>query len=446
MEDTPEPSRAIFDLIISNFADDPWVISVYLLAFVVLVFLSGLISGSEVAFFSLSGDQLFDLQKSKKKIDHLVLELLGKPKQLLASILIANNLVNVAIVTISTMLTWKVTGSNSDANPLIIVSSLVVTFLIVFFGEVIPKIYANKENLSFAYRTAHTLQLINKVFYPLGMMLLGISNLIEKRIEAKGYDVSVDDLNEALEMTTEESTEEEKDILKGVVKFGTINVKQIMRSRLDITAVDVSIDFHQLMDKINKCGFSRIPVYKESIDHIVGVLYIKDILPYIDRLETYPWQKLVREPYFIPENKKIDDLLRRFQSMRVHMAIVVDEYAGTAGLITLEDVIEEIVGDIHDEFDQTDVEFKKINDTTYIFEGKTSLNDLTKIIDVDINTFDEIKGESESLAGLLLEINSEMPNAGDQIAFENFSFVVESASNKRIKRVKIQINENEVSS
>ena len=446
MEDTPEPSRAIFDLIVSNFADDPWVISVYLLAFVVLVFLSGLISGSEVAFFSLSGDQLFDLQKSKKKIDHLVLELLGKPKQLLASILIANNLVNVAIVTISTMLTWKVTGSNSDANPLIIVSSLVVTFLIVFFGEVIPKIYANKENLSFAYRTAHTLQLINKVFYPLGLMLLGISNLIEKRIEAKGYDVSVDDLNEALEMTTEESTEEEKDILKGVVKFGTIHVKQIMRSRLDITAVDESIDFHQLMDKINKCGFSRIPVYKDSIDHIIGVLYIKDILPYIDRLETYPWQKLVREPYFIPENKKIDDLLRRFQSMRVHMAIVVDEYAGTAGLITLEDVIEEIVGDIHDEFDQTDVEFKKINDTTYIFEGKTSLNDLTKIIDVDINTFDEIKGESESLAGLLLEINSEMPNAGDQIAFENFSFVVESASNKRIKRVKIQINENEVSS
>lgn len=446
MEDTPEPSRAIFDLIVSNFADDPWVISVYLLAFVVLVFLSGLISGSEVAFFSLSGDQLFDLQKSKKKIDHLVLELLGKPKQLLASILIANNLVNVAIVTISTMLTWKVTGSNSDANPLIIISSLVVTFLIVFFGEVIPKIYANKENLSFAYRTAHTLQLINKVFYPLGLMLLGISNLIEKRIEAKGYDVSVDDLNEALEMTTEESTEEEKDILKGVVKFGTIHVKQIMRSRLDITAVDESIDFHQLMDKINKCGFSRIPVYKDSIDHIVGVLYIKDILPYIDRLETYPWQKLVREPYFIPENKKIDDLLRRFQSMRVHMAIVVDEYAGTAGLITLEDVIEEIVGDIHDEFDQTDVEFKKINDTTYIFEGKTSLNDLTKIIDVDINTFDEIKGESESLAGLLLEINSEMPNAGDQIAFENFSFVVESASNKRIKRVKIQINENEVSS
>ena len=222
MEDTPEPSRAIFDLIISNFADDPWVISVYLVAFVVLVFLSGLISGSEVAFFSLSGDQLFDLQKSKKKIDHLVLELLGKPKQLLASILIANNLVNVAIVTISTMLTWKVTGSNSDANPLIIVSSLVVTFLIVFFGEVIPKIYANKENLSFAYRTAHTLQLINKVFYPLGLMLLGISNLIEKRIEAKGYDVSVDDLNQALEMTTEDSTEEEKDILKGVVKFVTI--------------------------------------------------------------------------------------------------------------------------------------------------------------------------------------------------------------------------------
>lgn len=446
MEDTSEPSRAILDTILLNFADDPFTISFYLLALIVLVFLSGIISGSEVAFFSLSADQLFELQKTKKRSDNIVLDLLAAPKRLLASILIANNLVNVAIVTISTMLTWKITGTKSDSNPLIVVSSLIVTFLIVFFGEVIPKIYANKENVSFSRRTAFLLQFINKAFYPMGWVLMGMSSIIEKRIEAKGYNVSVDDLSEALEMTTDESTEEEKDILKGVVKFGTIHAKQIMRSRLDITAVDESIDFHQLMDRINKCGFSRIPVYKDSIDHIVGILYIKDILPYIDRLETYPWQKLLREPYFIPENKKIDDLLRNFQSMRVHMAIVVDEYAGTAGLITLEDVIEEIVGDIHDEFDQTDVEFKKVDSNTYIFEGKTSLNDLAKIIDVDINTFDEIKGESESLAGLLLEINSEMPNAGDQIEFENFSFVVESASNKRIKRVKIKINEKEVSS
>ncbi|MDB4835135.1 gliding motility-associated protein GldE, partial [Cyclobacteriaceae bacterium] len=290
--------------------------------------------------------------------------------------------------------------------------------------------------------TAFMLAFFNQLFFPFAFLLLKMSSVIEKRIAQKGYDVSVDDLHEALEMTTEESTEEEKDILKGVVKFGTIHVKQIMRSRMDVTAIDIDTDFHQLMDKINKCGFSRIPVYKESIDHIAGILYIKDILPFIDNKETYNWQQLLREPYFIPENKKIDDLLRNFQSKRVHMAIVVDEYAGTSGLITLEDVIEEIVGDINDEFDHEAIDFKKVDSSTYVFEGKTSLNDLTKIINAEDDIFDEVKGESESLAGLILELNAEMPHAGDRITHDNFTFVIESVSNKRIKRVKININEN----
>ncbi len=425
--------------ILNVLEDAPLEIGGYLFVLIILVFLSGLVSGSEVAFFSLDGDDIFTLQKSKKRRDKLVVQLLTEPKRLLASILIGNNLINVAVVTISTLLTWKVTGTKDDSSNALVYSSVLITVVIVFFGEVIPKIYANNMNVSFAKRTSLLVMGFNKVFWPLAVVLLKMSSVIEKRIEQKGYDVSVDDLSEALEMTTDNSTDEEKDILKGVVKFGTIHVKQIMRSRLDITAIDYRDDFYQLMDKVNKSGFSRIPVFKGTIDNIVGVLYIKDILPYIERTETYRWQNLLRETYFIPENKKIDDLLRSFQSKRVHMAIVVDEYAGTAGLVTLEDVIEEIVGEINDEFDHDEIDFEKIDDQTFIFEAKTSLNDLTKILDISDDTFDEVKGESESIAGLLLELQEGIPDAGELIKFEQFLFTVESVTKKRIKRVKIHL-------
>lgn len=423
--------------ILHSFEYAPFEIGSYLLVLTVLIFFSGLVSGSEVAFFSLDGDDIFNLQKSKKRRSKLVVQLLTEPKRLLASILIANNLINVAIVTISTLLTWELTG-NVEISFL---SSAIVTVIIVFFGEVLPKIYANSMNVSFARRTAIINLGFNKIFWPFAAVLLKISSIIEHRIEQKGYDVSVDDLSEVLAMTTEESSEEEKDILKGVVKFGTIHVKQIMRSRLDITAIDYQDDFHHLMDKINKCGYSRIPVFKGSIDNIVGVLYIKDILPYIEKAETYRWQNLLRSTYFIPENKKIDDLLRSFQSKRVHMAIVTDEYAGTSGLITLEDVIEEIVGEINDEFDHDEIDYNKIDEQTFSFEAKTSLNDLTKILDINDNTFDEVKGESESIAGLLLELQSGIPNAGEIIDYEQFTFTIESVNKKRIKRVKIYIKQ-----
>lgn len=437
MEQSDDPGPKTLLSILQSLEDAPLEIGGYLFVLISLIFLSGIVSGSEVAFFSITGDDIFSLQKSKKRRDKLVAQLLSEPKRLLASILIANNLINVAIVTISAVLTWKLTGTIEVS----LVSSGIVTTVLVIFGEVIPKVYANNMNISFARRTSIIVMGFNKIFWPFAVVLLKISSIIEHRIEQKGYDVSVDDLSEALEMTTEESTDEEIGILKGVVKFGTIHVKQIMRSRLDITAIDYKDNFHQLMAKINTCGFSRIPVFKESIDNIIGIIYIKDILPYIDSTATYQWQNLLRDTYFIPENKKIDDLFRNFQSKRVHIAIVVDEYAGTAGLITLEDVIEEIVGEINDEFDHNQIDYQQLDKQTYIFEAKTSLNDLAKIVDIPNDSFDEVKGESESIAGLLLELQSSLPNTGEIIKYDRFIFTVESATAKRITRVKIHVKE-----
>ena len=268
-----------------------------------------------------------------------------------------------------------------------------------------------------------------------------LSEDMEKRIKKKGYQTSVEEIRQALELASSTSTEEEKDILRGIVNFGTINVKQIMRARMDITAFDYDVDFHQLMDKINKCSFSRIPVYKNRIDNIKGILYIKDILPFIDQNENFAWQKLLRPCFFVPETKKIDDLLKNFQERRVHMAIVVDEYGGTSGLATLEDIIEEIVGEITDEFDKEDVNYSKIDNHTFIFEGKISLNDFLKIVEEEPEALDEVKGESESLGGLLLEIHKKMPQVGERITHKEFEFLIESATTKKIKRIRVVIHE-----
>jgi putative hemolysin len=410
----------------------------------VLLFLSALISGSEVAFFSLSTEDLNRSRNSNSYADKKIVELLEKPKLLLATILILNNLVNVAIVTYSTYLSWEIAGTRSPEGSFIVVLTFVVTFAIVFFGEVVPKVYANVNNISFARRTAGFLSVMSYIFKPLSSGLMSVSNLIEKRIEIKGYTISVNELNHALEITTgSNTTQEEKGILKGIVNFGTLSVKQVMKSRMDITAFDIDLDFHELMDKINKSGYSRIPIFKESIDKIEGILYIKDLLPYIDKDEEFTWQELLRPGYFIPESKKIDSLLKDFQEKRVHMAIVVDEYGGTSGLITLEDIIEEIVGEINDEFDDEDVAYNKIDNNTFIFEGKTSLHDFCKIINEDPGIFEEVKGESESLGGLLLEMASKLPRVGDRITFDKFHFTAVSVDNRRIKRIRIFINKAE---
>ena len=409
-----------------------------------LLVMSALISGSEVAFFSLTSKDISDCKESDEVADKRIVSLIRDPKQLLATILIMNNFVNVAVVTLSTFVMWKILGTKTTEGTAVIILTALTTLGIVFFGEILPKVYATPNNLRFARLTSSMLKVFNTICKPLSYLLVTSSSIIEKRFTKKGYDISVEELHHALEITTtEDTTDEEKDILKGIVNFGTLTVKQVMKSRMDITAFDADLDFHELMDKINKSGFSRIPVYEDTIDNIEGVLYIKDLLPYVDQDEAFDWRKLLRAGFYVPENKKIDALLKDFQEKRVHMAIVVDEYGGTSGLITLEDVIEEIVGEINDEFDDEDIAYSKLDSHTYLFEGRTTLNDFCKILEVNPVTFEKVKGESESLGGLLLEINTKLPSAGEKINFENYVFTVVAVDNRRIKKVRVFIKSND---
>jgi len=407
---------------------------------ILLLILSALISGSEVAFFSLSNQDLAKMRKEPGESAKRIVQFLQYPRRLLATILILNNFVNIGIVTLSTFLTWELVGSRSPEGITIIILTGIVTFSIVFFGEVMPKVFAVQNNLLFSRITAPIIWISLRIFKPLAWLLMNLSQIIENRFEKKGYSISVDELHQALEIATDETTtEEEKEILRGIVNFGTLTVKQIMKSRLDLTAIDAECNFHELLDKINKSGYSRLPVYKETIDSIAGVLYIKDLLPYIEESENFEWQKLLRPGFFVPETKKIDSLLKDFQEKRVHMAIIVDEYGGTSGLVTLEDIIEEIIGEINDEFDEEDVVYNKLDESTFLFEGKTSLNDFCKTVDEDPSIFDEVKGESESLGGLILEINSTLPRTGEKIYFDKFVFTVVAVDQKRIKRVRVYI-------
>ncbi len=409
---------------------------------IVLLILSAMVSGSEVAFFSLDPNHLDSSLQSNKKADKAIVKLLKHPKRLLATILILNNTINVAIVTLATFMMWRVTGSQTTEGRFILILTFCVTFFIVFFGEVIPKVYATQNNLKFARHTSLILLFFNTLLKPLSVFLMAISNVVETLLKKKGYDISMKELSDALEITTDEETsEEEKDIIRGIMTFGTISTRQVMRSRVDITSVDIEIKFDELLKIVNASGYSRIPAYRESIDNIEGILYIKDLLPHLDKGEKFQWQKLLRPGYFVPENKKIDTLLRDFQEKRVHMAIVVDEYGGTSGLITLEDVIEEIVGEIKDEFDEDEIAHRKLDERTYIFEGKTSLNDFCKVVGEDPAVFEDVKGESESLGGLILELYSKLPQAGEKIVFSKYVFTVAAVDKRRIKKVRVFINE-----
>ncbi|TFV95960.1 gliding motility-associated protein GldE [Algoriphagus kandeliae] len=408
--------------------------------FILLLIGSALVSGSEVAFFSLSNDELDQLYEKDTSRSKSVVELLQRPKELLSTILILNNLINIAIVTLTTFVAWSIFGMNATGIIVILIQTVGITFAIVFFGEIVPKVYANKAKMEFSQTMAPTMKFFASILRPFSFLLMSISNLIERRIEKKGYSLSVEELNQALELTTEDTPDEEREILKGIVNFGTLTVRQVMRSRMEITAVDTEMDFHELMDKINKSGYSRIPVFEETIDNIQGILYIKDLLPYIERDENFAWQELIRKSFYVPENKKVDTLLKDFQQKRVHMAIVVDEYGGTSGLVTLEDLIEEIIGEINDEFDDADgFYFKELDSQTFIFEGKISLNDFCKKLELDAQIFDEVKGENESLGGLLLELNSKLPKNGTKITFLNFEFTILAVDLRKIKKVKVHI-------
>jgi gliding motility-associated protein GldE len=407
--------------------------------------LSALVSGSEIAFFSLTKYEINEFKSSNSASERRIYQLIKNPQKLLATILIFNNFINVAFVTLATFVTWRIVGTTSLTGIIIVALTFITTFAIVFFGEIIPKVYANSNHVAFAKFTAGLMKLAESLFSPLSWFLLTISDVVEKRIERKDYNVSKEEIHKALEITADgETTEEEKEILKGIVNFGTLSVKQVMKSRLEITAFDIDLDFHELMDKINKCGFSRIPIFRETIDKIEGILYIKDLLPYLDKDEHFKWQPLLRPGYFVPENKKIDSLLKDFQEKRVHISIVVDEYGGTSGLITLEDIIEEIVGEIRDEFDVDEIAYNKLDENTYVFEGRTTLNDFCKIVGKDPSIFDEVKGESESLAGLILELSSKLPRLGEKIEFKDFVFTVVAVDNRRIKRIRIFVKSNTI--
>ncbi|WP_339867421.1 gliding motility-associated protein GldE [uncultured Algoriphagus sp.] len=411
------------------------------LLFILLLIGSALVSGSEVAFFSLTNEDLGNIDEENTPRGKKVIDLVESPKNLLSTILILNNLINIGIVTLTTFVAWSIFGQNATGIIVILVQTIGVTFAIVFFGEIVPKVYANKAKVEFSLIMAPSITFFSTVLKPFSMFLMAFSNLLEKRIEKRGYSLSVNELNQALEITTEDAPNEEREILRGIVNFGTLTVKQVMQSRMDITAVDTEMDFHELMDKINKSGYSRIPVYEETIDNIQGILYIKDLLPYIEHDEDFAWNELIRKSFFVPENKKVDTLLKDFQLKRVHMAIVVDEYGGTSGLVTLEDLIEEIIGEINDEFDDhDDIFFQELDPSTFIFEGKVSLNDFCKKLELDGQLFEDVKGESESLGGLLLELNSKLPKNGTKIKFEDFEFTILAVDARKIKKVKVHIN------
>lgn len=407
-----------------------------------LICISALVSGAEVAFFSLKKADLEEMQEHGDEKDLRVLKLLEKPKYLLAGLLIGNNLVNITIVILSYYLTFKQVNFGGSQVVVLFVQTIAVTFLLVMFGEVVPKVYASANNQKTTKTTAAFIVFMLWFFNPFSWFLVAGTDIIDKRFKQRTQQVSMDELNQAIEMTYDEAPEnpEEKDILKGIVNFGNISVKQVMIPRQDIQAISMDMDFVSLKVTVAEWGYSRIPVYTESLDHIEGILYLKDLLAHMDELATFHWQSLLRKPFFVPEKKRIDDLFRDFQTKHTHMAIVVDEYGGCAGLITLEDVLEEIVGEINDEYDD-DVEnlLSKIDESTYLCLGKMQLQDLSKHIGFDTDVFEEIKGDADTLAGLILEIAGRIPGIDETISYEGYEFVVTEADSRRISTVRITV-------
>lgn len=404
---------------------------------VILLVLSALVSGSEVAFFSLDAKDKEALNSNKDNISTRVLDLLARPKRLLATILIANNFVNIAIVILSTFIINNLYDFEGNKIAEFVTTVVIATFLILMVGEVIPKVYATNNSIKLAKFMSTPIVIIGKIFSPLSMLLVKSTSFIDKRIKKSATEISVHDLDHALEITEIEGvTEEDKKILEGIVKFGETDVKQIMKSRMDVIAFDENEEFSVLLEQIIENGYSRLPIYKESFDNVTGVLYVKDLLPHLHK-EKFDWNTLLREPFFVPESKKIDDLLRQFQETKIHIAIVADEYGGTSGIVTLEDVIEEIIGEISDEFDDDDLVYSKIDDNNFVFEGKISLVDMYKVMDIDGDVFEEEKGESDSLAGFLIEQSGKIMKKHERMKFDDYLFEVEAADKRRIKQVKV---------
>ena len=408
--------------------------------FFVLLLSSALISGAEVALFSLSKTDINTGLEGKSKSIQIIEQLLERPKKLLATILIANNFINIAIVILFAYLSSSLFESITNPYIKFTIEVVIVTFLILLFGEILPKIYASRNNLKFAGFMAYPLKVLDVLLSPVSLPMRSVTLNIHNRLGKQKSNLSVDQLSQALELTSEaDTTKEEQKILQGIVSFGNTDTKQVMRPRIDIFALNIEQKYAEIMPEIVTNGYSRIPVYQDNIDTIKGILYVKDLLPHINKTQ-FKWASLIREPFFVPENKKLDDLMAEFQEKKVHLAVVVDEYGGTSGLISLEDIIEEIVGDISDEFDDEDLTYSKLDDNNYVFEGKTTLKDVYKIIKLEDDTdFENSKGEAETIAGFVLEISRSFPKLNSKINFKNYVFTIEAMDKKRIKLLKFTI-------
>ena len=406
----------------------------------VLLFCSAVVSGAEVALFSLSQKDLDETLQENISTGKIISELLQRPKKLLATLLVANNFINIGVVILFSFIGSDLFAAITSPLLKFICEVIVVTSLLLLFGEVLPKVYASRNNVKFAKRIAYPISLLDTILSPISIPMRATTVYLHNKLGKQRTSFSVDQLSQALELTaTDETSTDEQKILEGIVSFGNTDTKQVMSPRIDIFALEITETFSEIYVKILEKGYSRIPVYRDSIDHIEGVLFIKDLLPYIDKKE-FDWTTLIREAFFVPENKKLDNLLKDFQSMKSHLAIVVDEYGGTSGLVSLEDVIEEIVGDISDEFDDEDINFSQIDDRNYLFEGKINLKDFYRIVDVNEELFEEQKGEAETLAGFILEISGNFPAKGQKISFENCLFTIEVVDKKRIKQIKVTID------
>lgn len=406
----------------------------------VLLFCSALVSAAEVALFSLSPQDLDSSTKKDPKKTKVLSRLLQRPKKLLATILVTNSFVNMAVIVLFFTIGTSVFAFISIPTLKFVAEIIVVTFFILLFGDVLPKIYANRNSLRFALFIAGPIAFLDTLLTPVSIPLRSLTNFLNDKLGGKQKsNISVDQLSQALELTSsDDTTQQEQKILEGIVSFGNTEVRQVMSPRIDIFAIEISDTYAEILPGIIDKGFSRIPVYEENIDHIVGVLFVKDLIPHIGK-KAFEWKTLIREPFFVPENKKLDNLLKDFQGMKNHLAVVVDEYGGTSGIVTLEDVIEEIVGDISDEFDDDNISYSQIDDKTFLFEGKINLKDFYRIIDLDETEFEESKGEAETLAGFLLEILGNFPKKGQKINFANIRFTIESIDRKRIKQIKASI-------
>jgi putative hemolysin len=420
-------------------AGNPQGITLLVVLILFLLLVSFFVSGAEVAFFSLSYK---DVNMLKTKHDagwKRIVGLLEDPKILLASLLIASTLVNIAIIILSNFLIDEMLDLKASFW-IALIKIIIISFFLVLFGKVLPKVWASQNNLRFAYNASYIVEIIHYLFRRISIWMVGLSDGIEHFLGKKASSYSLEELDSAIDITAStDATEKEKSILKGIVKFGNISVKQVMTTRLDVCGINQNISFQQLIKKIAELHYSRLPVYRENLDEVTGIIHTKDVLPHLNETDGFNWLQLMRQPYFVHEQKLIEDLLKEFQEKRIHFAVVVDEFGGTSGIVSLEDILEEITGDIKDEFDDEESSDSKIDDYTYIFEGRTMINDVCKVMDLPVDTFERVRGDSDSLAGLILEIAGHFPLVNDVVGSGDFDFTILELDRNRIKKVKISV-------